>query len=135
VNGRDAVVTAARGSEGEPLVGAIEPVPQLNLGAIGRAPVADLDALAALHTDDGVLVVAAIGHSPPLIVSAAVSPLNDLGPVRGSIVRCVQGLAAMPSDDAIRAIGNRPAAATAGAGRRSASVSRQPTEIGLCAFV
>src|SRR5688572_10699702 len=103
---------------------------------MGGGATADFNGPAALHADDGVLIVTTIGHRPALIVAAAITPLNDLSPVGGLCAGGIHRLAAVPGDDAVRAIGDRAAAAaTAGAGRRCASVTRQPTEIGLRALM
>src|SRR5688572_26793701 len=109
VSGRDSVVAAAGRREGELLVGAVQPIPQLHLRAIDRAPGTDLNSSAALDANDGVLVVAAVGHGPTLIIGTQVGPLMNLGSVGSALARGVHRLAAVAGDDAIGSIGDRAA--------------------------
>src|ERR1043166_1290955 len=124
-SGSDAGVAAARGSERELLVGAADVIPKLNLRAVAGAPIADVNALAALHADDAVLAVASISHSPALVVVAVVSPLDDLRAVGCGGPARVQRLAAVAHDNFVGGIGNRAATATAGLNKRRHALTGQ----------
>src|SRR5688572_21979239 len=130
----DSIVAAAGCGERKLLVRGDKVLPELHLRTVGRGRAANFNRSPALHTHDGILIVATVGDGPALIIAAAVAPLNDLRAVGRSVIGSIHRFAAMARDHAIGAIGDGAPAGSHRSCRGSPCISWEPAKIRLRAL-